>query len=60
MKSEQENEEHSQVFKAAQKREEHLTHRVILLPTYSVLLAVKSLLVIRALIVLKCVTSSVL
>ena len=42
------------------KSREHLIHWVIFSSTYLVLFVVKSLLVIRALIVLKCVTLSVL
>ena len=57
---ERETENTLQAFKAAQKSKEHLTHRVIFSSTYSVLFVVKSPLVIRALIVLKCVTPSVL
>ena len=46
--------------KLPRKEKEHLTLWVIFLCTYSVLIVVKSLRVIRALFVLKCVTPSVL
>ena len=46
--------------KLPRKEKEHLTHWVIFSSTYLVLFVVKSLLVIRPLIVLKCVTLSVL
>ena len=46
--------------KLPRKEKEHLTHWVIFSSTYLVLFVVKSLRVIRALIVLKCVTLSVL